>query len=170
MSGQDKNTTFKTDRIINFDTRIENRELAVELVSQAKHTLRILTHALETPIYDNESFIQVVTQLVTRSRHSKVHILIKDSSQAILHGHRLIELSRKYSSYIHLHNPPKEGSNFLNAFIVADESGYIYRQNAIRNEGIANLHGPLRSRELGGIFDDLWERSQPDPEMRRLYI
>ena len=170
MSEQDENTTIETDQVINFDTRIENRELAVELVSQAKHALRILTPDLEAPLYDDASFIEVVTQLITRSRHSKVHILVKDSSQAIIHGHRLIELSRKFSSYVHLHNPSKEDSNFLNAFIIADESSYLYRQHASRNEGAVNFHDPLRARELRETFDELWKRSRPDPEMRRLYI
>lgn len=170
MSGQDENTSTETDQVINFETRHENRELTVKLATQAKHTLRILTHDLESAIYDNAAFIQTVTQLVTRSRHSKVHILVKNPSQAIINGHRLIELSRKFSSYIHLHNPSKEDKDFLNAFIIADESGYLYRQKASRNEGAANFHGPFRARELGETFDDLWGRSLPDPEMRRLYI
>ncbi len=170
MSEQDENTPAETGQVAYFETRHENRELAVTLAKQAKHTLRILTHDLESAIYENASFIQAVTQLVTRSRHSKVYILVKDSSQAIIHGHRLIELSRKFSSYIHLHNPSKEDKSFLNAFLVADESGYLYRQNATRHEGTANLHDPFRARELREIFDDLWGRSRPDPEMRRLYI
>lgn len=170
MSGQNENTPDETGEIINFGTRLENRELATELVKQAKHTLRILTQDLEGAIYDDPGFVEAVTRLVTRGRHSRIHILIKDSSQAILHGHRLIELSRKFSSYIHLHNPSKEDENFLNAFIVTDEIGYIYRQNAARHEGAGNLNDPLRARELIEIFDEIWGRSQPDPEMRRLHI
>ncbi len=170
MSEQDNNTSDENDGIIHFDSRVDNREFATELVGQATRTLRILTYDLENAIYDNAPFIQAVTTLVKRSRHSKIHILIKESSQAIKNGHRLIELARRFPSFIHLQRPLEEDADSLDAFIVADESGYIYRRDATRPEGIANFHGPLRARQLRKAFDTVWEKSTPDPEMLRLHV
>jgi hypothetical protein len=170
MQNHDENILGETDQIIDFESRLENRELAVAMTEQARQTIRILTVDLESPVYDHESFIQAITRLVKRSRNSTVQILVRDSAQAITHGHRLIECSRKFSSYIHLHNPSRDDEGFTNAFLVADESGYIYKQDATRYEGAANFKDTFRARELNEIFDGYWERSRPDPEMRRLFI
>lgn len=170
MQNNDENILGETDQIINFETRIENRELAVTMIEQARQTIRILTIDLENAVYDHESFIQAITRLVKKSRNSTVKILVRDTAQAIAHGHRLIECSRKFSSYIHLHNPSKDDEGFTNAFLSADESGYIYKQNATHYEGAANFKDTFRTRELNELFDAYWGRSRPDPEMRRLFI
>lgn len=170
MKSNDENISSEAEQIISFDTRLENRELAAAMTEQTTRTLRILTHDLEHAVYDHASFIQAVTRLIKKSRHSTVQILVRDSAQAITQGHRLIECSRKFSSYIRLHNPSKDDEGFTNAFLVADESGYIYKQDATRYEGAVNFKDTFRARELNEIFDGYWERSRPDPEMRRLFI
>lgn len=121
MPDTNTNILGETNQIINFETRLENRELAISMAGQARRTLKILTYDLENAVYDCEPFIQAVTQLVKRSQNVKVHILIRDSTSAIKQGHRLIELARKFSSYIHLHNLSRDDEGYMSAFLVADK-------------------------------------------------
>jgi hypothetical protein len=170
MSESENRILGESNEQIDFDTRDENRELANALASQAERLIRIYTLDLETAIYDDNDFIRTLTRLATSSRKSEIQILVQNSSRAVKTGHRIIELARKFTSSIHLHNPPRNMKEYTSAFLLADESGLLFKAHGDSYKGYANFNDKLRNRDLDKIFHEAWERSQPDPEMRRLYI
>jgi len=160
----------KTEGEIPLDGSEDNRRAAQDLALQAQRSLRIYTRDMDIPVYNSREFVDAVTSLATRSQYTFIHILIRDSTNVVKNGHRLIELAYRLSSKIKLRNPYHEYRNYNEAFLVADETGLIHRRIADRYEGIADFRNPLKARNLAYFFDEVWEKSAPDPELRRLHL
>lgn len=153
-----------------FDSRLDNREIVAQLCRQTRQDIRIFTPDLEIPIYDHPELIRTLTLLATRNRKTAIRVLVKDSGQAIKNGHRLIELARRLTSSILIHRMPKHIDNRDSACLIVDRSGYCYKQVGHRYHGQFNFNDKLKVRDLIKTFDEAWNHSRIDPEMRRLFI
>jgi hypothetical protein len=154
----------------NLETVADNRDAALELARSARRSLVIFSHDLEPALLDQPGFVEEVRRLALSGRYARVNILLKDSTRAIRDGHRLLGLVRRLTSYMEIRKPHPDYMDINESFIVADEHGVMYRTLADRWEGIFDLDDPLRAREKLRLFREIWERSQPEPEARRLGI
>ncbi len=148
----------------------DNRHAALALSRQARHALHIFTRDLDAPVYDQAPFIQSVSTLATRSRNSRIQILAQNTERAIQNGHRLIELGRRLSSFIELRIPHDDYREYNQAFLIADDAGLLRRPITDRYEGTLNFKAPLAAREYLQFFNQVWERSAGDPDLRQLLI
>jgi len=170
MDTLDEYVVGQTDRLIRFEGRADNRALAAALADQARRSIDILSPDLEPAIYDHRPLVQALADLARRSRYSTVRILVCDASRVIKTGHRLIETARRLSSSMHLHRPDEEHIDLREGLMLVDGQAYLHKHIASRCEGEASFKAPLRARELGKWFDELWETSAPELELRRLHI
>lgn len=153
-----------------FDSLNEVRGLATAFAGQAQHALLLHTHNLEPLIFDQQPFLDAVQALVRRHRDSSLYILLQDGRSAVQDGNRVIELSRRLSSRIQIRRPQAEYSNYCETFLLADNSGYLHRPLYSRYEGTASFNNPASTLRLQQYFKTVWERSQPDAEVRRLHL
>ena len=155
---------------LSFDTREYNRAAALSMTQQTQHTLRITSRDLDATIYDNDEFIQAAKDMALRSRRAKLYILINTADPAVKNGHRLIDLCRRLTSFIEIRVQGKRFFDYNEATLIADESGYIRRRLAERYETEADFFSPRTAREMIKEFDNMWEESVEDPNLRRLSI
>jgi len=148
------------------DARLAHRMLA----EQARRTLRIVSRDLDARLYDDPPFLEAVRALATSSRYARIEALVQDPEPAVKRDHRLIELTRRLSSFIEVRVMGEDFKEFNEAFLVADERGYYYRSQADRPEGELCFNGALRARELTRVFNDIWQVSEVDAQFRRLHI
>lgn len=153
-----------------FDSCREVRQLAAALAGQVQRSLLLHTYDLEPVIFDQQSFLDAVHAMIREYSDSCLYILLQDGRSAVQNGHRLIELSRRLSSRIQIRRPQTEYQGFAGTFLLADNSGYLHRPLYSRYEGTASFNNPGTTRRLKRYFMDVWERSQPDTEMRRLHL
>lgn len=146
----------------------DNRQAAWHMAAQAKRSLYILSHNLEHLVYNTQGFSTALGRLAARSRYTEIRVLVQDSRNAVQRAHRLVSLAQRLSSNIHIHKPHWDHRTVSQAFMVADETAYLHRIIASRYEGKANFNDPVKARELLKLFEEMWERSAPDPELRRL--
>lgn len=151
-------------------TREENRTAALLLAQQATRKLDIFTPDMETFIYDTDDFAQAVTRFALSSQHARMRILTLDIDPAVKYGHRLIEVSRKLSTYIEIKHAHEDYRSALDCYLLVDDSGLLQRTVASRFEGICSMHQPVEVRRLREQFNDMWERSHQTPEFRRLHL
>lgn len=156
--------------ILHLESMQDNRDIALSMVQQAKRSLHIFTQDMDAPIFDTPSFIEALKNLAIRDSRSYVQIIVKDSKYAVLHGHRFIELARRLSSHIHIRKAGIEYKEYSAAYLIADETGYLRRNNAYRYKGIASFNGRNDCRHLLNFFNSAWETAAPDPELRRLHL
>jgi len=159
-----------TDKELRVESSTHNRAAVLALAQQAKRTLHIYTRDLDPPVYDQQPFVQALTALATRSRYSRILILVQNTEHAVKDGHRLVELSRRISSFVELRKPHSDYREYNQAFLIADEIGLLRRPIADRYNGTLNFKAPLASREHIEFFNQVWERSETDPDLRQLHI
>jgi hypothetical protein len=157
---------------LEFEIERQSEAIAVAhaLAAQAQRSLLLHTEDLEPAIYDDSAFLEAVSRLARLHNQSRIWILIHDARRVIQHGHRLIELSRRLSSTVQLRRPGPEYRNYHESFLLADGCGYLHRPVAARYEGTANFHDPAKVADWESYFMEVWERSEPDEEIRRLYL
>jgi len=151
-------------------SRGDNREAALRLVQQAHRSLHLFTHDLDPALFDTREFIEAVKQLAIYSTRSKVYILLKDPTAAITRGHRIVELARRISSHVFIHRAAEEDLDRSDSFMVVDETGLLRRPHGARFEGTVEFNNPGEARQLLKFFNEAWERSVPESELKRLHI
>jgi len=156
--------------MIRLTSRDDNREAAVRMVRQGDRSLRLFTPNLDPRVFDTEPFIDAVKKLALNNPRSKVYVLILDPSVAVSRGHRIVELARRVSSHVFIHRADEDDQDRVDSFMVVDDVGLIHRAHNDRFEGVAEFNNPSEARLLVKEFNDAWERSRPEPELRRLHI
>ncbi|MDH5190813.1 MAG: acyltransferase [Gammaproteobacteria bacterium] len=160
----------KSKSEIRFDTLDDNRRIVHLLISQARTTIDIFTRDFEPGVYDSTEFTACLKTLSLNNKRSKIRILIQEPSRCIREGHQVLNLAQKLTSYIEIRKPGYEHSQINEAFLVADNTGYVHKQYADRFEGTTNFNNPSTSDEKTRLFNEVWEMAEIDPNLRRLYL
>ena len=171
MSGMesDKNRTEITDNI-KLETRQENYATLIQLLQQAKYSVNIFSHDFDGNLYNRSEITDLFKNFVIANRQASLRILLKEPEVLVKHGHQIIELQRRLTSKIHIHQISSDFDEYHQTLILVDESGFMYRPYSDRFEGIASLNNPLRVKSELAFFNKAWEKSIPSMEIQRLHI
>ncbi len=151
-------------------SREDNRDAAVRLVRQARRSVELFSPDLEPALYDQTPLIDALTQLAVSGPRARIRILAKDFDRTVKEGHRLVELARRLSSYVELRKAHSDYQEHNETFLLVDDYGLLHRRHAPRFEGVFSCKAPLEVRRLRGFFDAVWDRSEPDADLRRLHL
>ena len=154
------------DKVIHLETMDDNRNVVTAIAQQCQRTLHIQSYDLDPLIYDTSEFVEAVRQIAVNSTRANIQILIEDSSKIIHNGHRIIELTRRLTSFMEIRKINTDLKTLSDAFLI----GVVYRRQIHRYEGFANFNDRGRCRQLLADFKDSWEKAAPDAELRRLHI
>jgi predicted GNAT family N-acyltransferase len=146
------------------------REQALVLVSKAHRQIRIFSKQLDPGIYGSEDFYRALFDFGRSHPYAEIHVLVRNVQPLVQNGHRLLHLSHHLPSRVQIRRLDREIGTMHTEFMVIDQSGVLYNQSADQYAGYAVYHSPLKAMELIHDFDDMWEHSDPDPELRRLPI
>ena len=144
-------------------SRDDNRQAAARVIE-------LFTPDLEPILYDQTPIIDAMTQLSLSSPRAKVRVLVKDAERIIKDGHRIVELSRRLSSYIEIRKVHADYQDNNESFLLIDDYGLLHRRHAPRFEGTFSCKAPLEVRRLRAFFDEVWTRSEPVTDLRRLHL
>jgi hypothetical protein len=157
-------------RRIETSTREECAAVVDELAASARHKLWIYTRDLDRLLYDREPFLEAVRRIALSGRGAEVRILIQDASDAVRDSHRLLHLAARLPTYIHLRTPVDEDRQYPSAFLLNDIGGFLLRPIGSRYEGEGHSASPGLQAGLLNYFNQVWERAEPDPELRRVSV
>lgn len=172
MTEKDPATFITTEAETPLDSLDEIRKAVTALARGGKFGIDIFSPDLEAEIYNNQAFEQAVFDLAKKHPSTAVRILCKDSEKAVKKGHCLIRLAQDLTSTITIHTPAAEHRDEQSAFMLVDSRGVLYRLPAggKYHHAILGLNSPQRAAGLAGFFNEAWEHSAPDPQIRRLYV
>lgn len=161
-----------TSEEVSINTVEENKNAALALAEQARHSIDIFSQDMDAEIYNNDDFEQAIITLAKRHPNTKIRILTHDSRIAVQNGHRLIRLAQHLTSSVFINKPSDEYSDAQAAFLIADKVGLLYRTSAShRNyKASVNFMTPQRAAKLTEFFNEAWEHSTPDMQTRRIYV
>ncbi len=146
------------------------RLAAIDMASAASRRLSIFTHDLESGIYDDPDFLEIVQHLVLSQSYARIRVLIANPSRAIKTGNNLVHLGRRLNTYIEFRHVREDLRTHPEAFCIADETALVYRLDASRWEGIVDTYEPAVAKMYGKMFDEIWLASEVEIEFRQLGI
>ena len=156
--------------LVEVDTSEACRLAALSLVRQAARRVDILSRNLDPAMYDTSEFSEAVSRLVINSRRARVRILLRQVEPVVKHGHRLVALAQRLSSFIELRVPSGEFDDYNPAFLMVDDAGVIYRTLPARFEATVSFSDRRMAQELGRQFDEMWQTATPDMNLQRSYL
>ena len=155
---------------IQFATTDAALELVTQLVSNAHRRIMLFSPYLDQTLFSNQNFVDAVSKLVRNSARSEVKILLHSSKPALERGHKLLELSRRLDEKIKVRLHPEELSQDTSSFVIADTESYWLLPNWDQHHGICDSHDPVTTARMTDAFDQAWQKSQADPELRTLRL
>ena len=171
MKSDNEDHKFKTgDNDISLSSRDAVKTINIALTQQTSRSIDIISKHLDPGVFDNLDFIDAIKKLSISSKFTKIRILINNSEPMIQNAHRVTELIQLLTSSIEVRKISEEYKSHNNAFSLFDGKGLIYLPHADRYEGFANFDRPRLATELVNTFNEIWERSVPAENLRRLYI
>lgn len=151
-------------------TKEEMLQAVIDVAGEANRKLSIFTHDLDPGIYDDPDFLEVVKHMVLSQTYARIRVLIADPSRAIKNGNAFVNLGRRLNTYIEFRHVREDLRTHAESFCIADQKALVYRLQAERWEGIADLDEPAVATLYGRMFDEIWTASEVEMEFRQLGI
>ncbi len=155
---------------ISIRTAEHHRVAATLMTQQARLYIDIVSRKLDPPVYDTSEFVDSVKRMVLQNKHTKVRILVFEPNAVVRRGHRLLDLATTLSSFFEIRKSGPEHKGWNGSLFIADGVGYVQRYDAGRFEGVANFNDMRQSKLLLQEFEEMWAKSQPDPNFRRVML
>lgn len=137
---------------------------------QARQKLQIYSQSLDPRVLNSREIETIISQFILSSRFARVEILIKDERNLTGIDHRLIKLSQKYTSYMHIKIIPKDYHENHFAFYLIDGRTIIYRSIAERFEAEYRYLPDSKLKQQQKYFDDVWQQASPAIYLRALHL
>lgn len=151
-------------------TMPEVREASLQVARSAQRLLSIFTNDLEPMIYGEEPFLEAIKRLVLARSYAKVRVLLADPSRAMFDGNKFLWLARRLTSCIDLRTMAPEYPASAGAFIIADDRAIVYRLRGDRWDGISDMNDPAVVRRYLTFFDEVWNMSMQESQMRQMFM
>lgn len=152
-------------------TREELIDVTLQLLSHARHSMCVYVRELHPLLLNDTACLVELRRLAISGRGASIRILVQDLTHALQEGTRVLELAQRLSSVIEMRKPVEAADlAYPSAFMCVDTGGYLFRP--LEHEMLASgfTYAPGRHAELMRLFDDVWARSEPWPELRTLGI
>jgi predicted GNAT family N-acyltransferase len=152
-------------------TREELIDCTLQLLSGARHGMCVLVRELHPLLLNDTACMVELRRLAISGRGASIRVIAQDLTRAMQEGARLLELAQRLSSVIEMRRPTETADlAYGSAFMCVDSGGYLFRP--LESEMIASgsTYAPGRHAELMRLFEEIWARSEPWPELRTLGI
>lgn len=159
-----------TGVLVPLETAEEHCLATARMVAQCRRTVHIASRNLDPVVYDVPAFCATLTQVLVESRRMRVQILVHDAQSLARHGHRLLDVAFKLSSFIEMRKPGPDHKDYNGSMFVADGIGYVTRRTADRYIGQTNFNDAREAALLIAEFEEMWQKSTVDPNLRQLRL
>lgn len=156
--------------LITLDGTEDFRAAVNNMLRQAKFSVRIFTQELDHELYDQAEFIKLASDIGRNRQKCEINILLKHSDKAAKLGHRLVELHKRLPTSIHLKQLPRDYEEIKEEFFIVDEIALVKRFSMGYMQGNCEFKSIPEALKKARFFDDIWHKSEPCQELRRLSL
>lgn len=143
---------------------------ALALLLQARQNLSLYSPDLEAWLYSHSSVQEACTRFLLASPKNRLRILVRDVGKPVRQGHRLLNLARRITSNLHIRRINPDHPSDESAFLLADSYGLLLRETPEQYAGYALYNDPGRVRQRQAQFDQAWDISVLDPDLRSFLL
>lgn len=149
------------------DTREELIDVTRQLLVGARHDMCVLVRELHPLLLDDTACMVELRRLAISGRGASIRVIAQDLSRALQESMRVIDLAQRLSSVIEIRRPVELADlAYGSAFMCVDTGGYLFRPVESEMAAEGSTRAPGRHAELMDLFEQVWERSEPWPELR----
>ncbi|MCC5797464.1 MAG: hypothetical protein JJU48_09100 [Methylophaga sp.] len=156
--------------IIQFDSKQDAAELALELAQLAKREICFFGSNIDPVLFDSIAMAMVVKDFLRSSAKCQLKMVVHDTRQNIAQGHRLLPLFEKMSSRCDLRQTDEQHQDQRDFFLLVDNKAWLHCHSHGRYAGSASMNEPTHGRLLSQRFEQLFNHGSPDMHSRRLHI
>ncbi|RJG14609.1 histone acetyltransferase HPA2 [Pseudomonas cavernicola] len=153
-----------------FSQPADARAHALALLQQAQRRLCLYSADLEPWLYHHSSVQEACTHFLLAHPKNRLRILLRDPTRAVKEGHRLLQLARRLPSNLQIRKLHPSYPSEEIAFLLADGNGLLLRPELDQYAGYALYHDPARVRLRQTQFDQAWDTSITDPDLRSFLL
>ncbi len=141
-----------------------------DLARTARLEFALYAPDLAPRLTDRPDLAEALRALALSNPRARIRLLCRDAREAARGGHALLRLSAALPSRCALRelDPQDETAEELYAF--ADQRAVLHQPRRTEPRAHLQLNAPRRAREFSRHFEQLWERSKPAREARRLEL
>jgi len=143
-------------------------ELTIDLCNSARRHICILSPQLDHEVFDNAALCDAISALARRSAQSEIRILVSDCRPLFQRGHRVLSLARRIPSLVHIQTLANHPEMNGETMVIRDRDGLLFKPGDSEHQGFYEPDSRAVTKEYLENFDELWQRSVPDAELRRL--
>lgn len=143
---------------------------ALALIQQVRRSLCLYSPDLEPWLYHHSSIQQACSRFLLAHPRNRLRILLEDSTRAVKDGHRLLTLARRLTSNVHIRKLSPDYPREDGAYLIADKTGLLIRPRSDQCNGHALYNDPGAVRLCQTQFDQAWERSLSDANLRSFLL
>lgn len=143
---------------------------ALALLQQARISLSLYSPDLEAWLYSHSSVQDACTQFLLASPKNRLRILVRDVGRPVRQGHRLLNLAKRITSNLHIRRINPDHPSDESAYLLADDRGLLLREQPEQYAGYALYNDPGRVRQRQAQFDQAWDISLSDPDLRSFLL
>jgi hypothetical protein len=144
------------------------REAALTLAEKASQRILLFSDYLDHQLYDNSLFYETLSNLARMTHHTEIKILVKQTEYLAKRGHRLVDLYRRMPSSIPVRKLDYCPENYLANYLIVDDSGILFIPNREKEPNYVSYGDRPLVKHQALEFNDSWEKSVDDPELRQL--
>ena len=144
-------------------TRQQVSDSSCELIAHAGRTIDILVYDYDEVLLPHVVITDLLTQFFLQHRHNQFRYLCSESDLLRERGRGLIELARKFSSFIKLRQLPDGLKPVNRQYLLVDEVASMSTRDHGSSDYFINTNDRARGRQLKNQFEELWQRSDSIP-------
>ena len=141
-----------------------------QIIESGTRQVDILSPKLDHVLFDQPALVDAISDLARGHRQSQVRILVgaANTKMIVQRGHQLLNLARRLDSKIKIR--ALADMEEAETWLTADHDGYWLLPDHSEYQGVANVWDPVTTNRLKERFEELWRRSEEDPELRLLQL
>jgi hypothetical protein len=147
--------------------QINTRDLASEtscrLLDEANRSINILLYDYDEILLPVTKIDDLLSSFIRKHEKCVFRYLCSESDILRERGSKLIQLARRFSTFIKLRQLTEGLKPVHQQFIVVDGESSMQTQNHRSYDYYAHLHARARAYQLNNRFEELWQRSTAVP-------
>ena len=140
------------------------------IAQQSKRSIKLFTQELDHDLYDRPELVDALVQSLKRKKDQRLSILLKHPNKASKHGHRLVELQKKLPSKVEIRSLPQEYQDMTDEFLIVDDIAIVKRFAVGFMRGHCEFRAVPDAVKYSRQFSEIWQRSLPCQELRRINL
>ncbi len=145
------------------NTREQVSETSTRLIQEASRSINILLYDYDEVLLPVSKIDNLLSTFIRQHERCRFQYLCSENDILRDRGGKLIQLTRKFSTFIKLRQLPDGLKPILEQLIIVDGSNSMQTQDHRSYDYYAHFNARARAQKLNNRFEEVWQRSEPVP-------